>query len=257
MLDKLKNSPLPAVLWQGNNGFILYDGRRMIATDLDLTLGERICPPTVDPDELADSLDLLLITHGHEDHFSTVTVKKLLEKPRCRFVIPESCREKAMAIEGLEARTVFAKPGDVLEISGIRVECLRALHGHIGGTVYSGASMLDCGYRFFFGERWFYQPGDTVLLEEHLDLKADVLFVSPTEHNMGVENAVRFIRMIHPGMVIFQHHSTYHENAENRFWTHGYVTEVLNALSEEERKRCVVPEQSGVIVLGNRESEMV
>jgi len=45
-----------------------------------------------------------------------------------------------------------------------------------------------------------------------------------------------------------QHHSTYHENAENRFWTHGYVTEVLEALSAEERKRCVVPEQNRVIV---------
>jgi len=248
MLEQLQKSAVPAALWQGNNGFILYDGKRMIATDLDLTLSERIFPPTVNLDELAQKLDLLLITHGHEDHFSAATVKHLLRGTRCRFVIPESCREKALAIEGLAPRAVFAKPGDVLEVSGVRVECIRALHGHIGGTVYSGASMLDCGYRFFFGGQWFYQPGDTVLLEEHLDMRADVLFVSPTEHNMGVENAVRLIRMIQPETVILQHHSTYHENAENRFWTHGYVTEVLEALSAEERKRCVVPEQNRVIV---------
>jgi len=66
---------------------------------------------------------------------------------------------------------------------------------------------------------------------------------------------VRLIRMIQPETVILQHHSTYHENAENRFWTHGYVTEVLEALSAEERKRCVVPEQNSLIALGSRKTK--
>ena len=250
MLQLLKNARQTSALWQGNNGFILWNGRHMIATDLDLTLSERIQPPSVDVDELAQELDLLMITHGHEDHFSTATVKRLLEKPRCRFVIPESCREKVMGIDGLAQRTVFASPGNVLDINGMQIQCIRAVHGHIGGSIYSGASMLDCGYRFFFDGRWFYQPGDTVLLEEHLDMHdTDVLFVSPTEHNMGVENAVRFIRLLQPERVILQHHSTYHENSSNIFWTHGYVEEVLDALSPEERIHCTVPDQNSVIAL--------
>jgi len=250
LLGTLQNSPLPALLWQGNDGLILFDGSRMIATDLDLTLGERILPPTVDMDKLAEKLDLLMITHGHEDHFSTATVRKLLEKGNCRFVIPESCREKAQGIDGLEARAIFARPGNTLQIDGLCVECLRAVHGHIGGSVYSGASMLDCGYRFFFGGLWFYQPGDTVLLEEHFDMpRVDVLFVSPTEHNMGIDNAVRFIRMVKPRKAIFQHHSTYHESQDNLFWTHGYVQEVLEALTPEERRMCIVPDQKTIISL--------
>lgn len=249
MLEQLQKSPVPAALWQGNNGFILFDSQRMIATDLDLMLGERIQQPTVDLNELAERLELLMITHGHEDHFSTETVKHLLRGTRCRFLIPESCREKALAMEGLAQRAVFVKPGDVLDENGIRVECIRALHGHIGGTVYSGASMLDCGYRFFFGGQWFYQPGDTVLLEEHLNMQADVLFVSPTEHNMGADNAVRLIRMIDPETVIFQHHSTYHESEENHFWTHGYIPETLALLTPEEKAKCVIPDQQTVIWL--------
>ncbi|MBR5546985.1 MAG: MBL fold metallo-hydrolase [Clostridia bacterium] len=250
MLKTLQNGPFPAMLWQGNDGFILSDGQRMIATDLDLTLNERLLPPTVALDELAQTLDWLMITHGHEDHFSTATVRHLLKGNRCRFIIPESCREKAAAIPGLKARTVFVRPGDRPAPDGIPLECLRAVHGHIGGTVYSGASMLDCGYRFTFGGLNFYQPGDTVLLEEHLEMHGvDVLFISPTEHNLGVENAVRLIRMLTPKKIILQHHSTYREQPDNLFWAHGYVPELLAALNDEERVCCMVPDQNTVIQL--------
>ena len=250
MLNALRNGPFPALLWQGNDGFILWDGQRMIATDLDLTLEERLHPAGVQLDELAAQLDLLLITHGHEDHFSAETVRGLLKGSRCRFIIPESCREKAMGIAGLEERAIFSKPGDRLDWNGIAIQCIRAVHGHIGGTVYSGASMLDCGYRFAFGGLTFYQPGDTLLLEEHLDMQGvDVLFVSPTEHNLGVENALRLIRMIKPKKVVLQHHSTYREHAENRFWAHGYVQELLDAMLPEERAACIVPDQNTIIFL--------
>lgn len=245
MLSALKNTQPPAMLWQGNNGFILWNGQRMIATDLDLTLSERLQPPEVDMDELAQNLDWLMITHGHGDHFNEGTVKKLLAHSRCRFLIPESCRAQAMAIPGLMERTTLCRPGEEWNLDGMQVRCIRAVHGHIGGSVYSGASMLDCGYLFRFGGLRFYQPGDTLLLEEHFDIRdVDVLFVSPTEHNMGVENAVKFIRMIRPERVVFQHHSTYRESPENRFWTHGYVDEVLSALTMEERKRCIIPTQT-------------
>lgn len=250
MLKALRNSPSPAMLWQGNDGFLLFDGQRMIATDLDLTLGERILPPTVDLTELASQLDYLLITHGHEDHFSTETVQHLLKGSRCRFIIPESCREKALVISGLAERTVFVRPGDEIQLDGMPVACIRAVHGHIGGTVYSGASMLDCGYRFTFGGLNFYQPGDTLLLEEHLDMcGVDILFVSPTEHNLGVDNALRLIRMLRPQKIILQHHSTYHEHADNLFWAHGYVQELMNAMTAEERAMCIVPDQNSIIQL--------
>ena len=250
MLSKLKNGLFPAVLWQGNDGFIFSDGKKTIATDLDLTLGERINPPTVDMEALASSLDWLLITHEHEDHFSTATVKELLKGNKTRFVIPKSCEEKARGIEGLAERSIFAKPGDSLDLDGTPVSCYRAIHGHIGGSVYSGASTLDCGYRFTFGGLTFYQPGDTLLLEEHFEMKdIDVLFVSPTEHNMGVENAVKFIRMVQPKHVIIQHHSTYFEHPDNLFWAHGFVNELLGALTEEERACCIVPDQNRIIYL--------
>ena len=250
MLKQLLNAAGPAALWQGNDGFLLWDGNRLVATDLDFTLAERLWPPTVRLEELAQQLDWLFITHEHEDHFSTATVQNLLQHNRCRFVIPESCRKKAMSIEGLAERAVFCKPGDHLALDGLTVDCVRAVHGHIGGTVYSGASMQDCGYQCTFGGLRFYQPGDTILLEEHLSMQSpDVLFVSPTEHNMGVENALRFVRWLRPKKIILQHHSTYTEDEPNYFWSHGYVEELLSAMNEEERSRCVVPDSRILISL--------
>ena len=139
MLSALKRSPAPAMLWQGNNGFILWDGRQMIATDLDLTLAERLQSPLVDMDELAHNLDWLLITHGHGDHLNQETVKRLLAQDRCRFVIPQSCETQVESIPGLRDRTTLCRPGDRLDLDGTPAACFRAVHGHIGGSVYSGA----------------------------------------------------------------------------------------------------------------------
>lgn len=246
----MKRANAPAVWWQGNDGFLFSDGNRLIATDLDLFNPERKWAPTVDLEELCEALDWLFITHGHEDHYNTATVEYLLKNGRCRFAIPQSCVEKAFATEGLAERSLFVSPHDSFQADGISVSCIRAVHGHIGGTVYSGASMLDCGYRFHLGGLCFYQPGDTLLLEEHQSMHdIDVLFLSPTEHNTWIEGSKALIRMIQPRYVILQHHSTYGEHSDNLFWSHGYVEELLAALTEEERARCIVPDPMRMIVL--------
>lgn len=248
LLQTLTAQKRPAALWQGNDGFLLTDGERLIATDLDLFNTERLVPPTVDPAELCQKLDWLFITHGHEDHFNTATVRYLLEHGHCRFMIPQSCIEKAFETDGLAERALFVSPGDAFDADGIPVSCIRAVHGHIGGTVYSGASMLDCGYRFTLSGIRFYQPGDTLLLEEHQSMQdVDVLFLSPTEHNTWIESSKTLIRSLCPRHTVLQHHSTYREHSGNLFWAHGYVNELLAALTEEERTRCIVPDQNTVI----------
>lgn len=248
-LSEWKKGGRPAVLWQGNDGFLVSDGDHTIATDLDLFNPERKAPPTVDLDELCGTLDWLLITHGHEDHFNAATVAHLVKHSRCRFAIPQSCIGKAFEIKGLSERARFVAPGDSFGADGVPVSCVRAVHGHIGGCVYSGASMLDCGYRFSIGGLRFYQPGDTLLLEEHMEMQGvDVLFLSPTEHNTWIENSVKLIHFLKPSYVILQHHSTYsEEDPRNYFWAHGYTGELLAALEEEERARCIIPDQNSGI----------
>lgn len=245
-LEELLSAPTGLhLLWQGNDSWLLWDGAHLLATDLDLYNPERIAPPTVSLPLLAERLDALFLTHGHEDHFNSETCRMLAREGHCVFVVPKSCEEKAAACfaEGLPPeRLRIVQPGMRFALAGAEVCCVRAVHGHTGGAVYSGASLLDCGYRFSFGGAEIYQPGDTLPLEEHGEMgPVDVLFVSPTEHNTCVEGSARLIALLRPGLILPQHFGTYAEQPENLFWTHGYVEELAAALTGEQRGRFLVP----------------
>lgn len=247
--------------WLGNDGWLFAHDGHLIATDLDFFSAELILPPFTELEELAQALDYLLVTHAHGDHYNVETIRYLLGRGRCTIILPESCRSVAHE-HGLDPeRIIFTKSGfaelDLLQnplpvvrtggmVSGLptwlNIEAIRALHGHIGGSVYTGASVGDCGYIIGMGGKRIVQPGDSVLLEEHLSLHdIDLLLVSPTEHNMGIEKARYLIEAIRPGRVFAQHFNTYRESPENAFWTHGYQQELLNALSQEMRTRYAIP----------------
>ena len=84
-----------------------------------------------------------------------------------------------------------------------------------------------------FGGVTFLQPGDSVLLEDHLFLKhVDVLFFSPTEHNMHVDPSVILINELEPEFILPQHRDTYRVTPQNRYWTSGYPSEVKLRLSK-------------------------
>ncbi|MFN2154198.1 MAG: hypothetical protein ACK2UX_03090, partial [Anaerolineae bacterium] len=82
------------------------------------------------------------------------------------------------------------------------------------------------------------QPGDTVLLHDHLELtNVDVLFVSPTEHNMGVARAAILINALEPAHIFPQHWGTYVETDANRYWTKGYPDELVAVLPRPMQER--------------------
>jgi eukaryotic-like serine/threonine-protein kinase len=70
------------------------------------------------------------------------------------------------------------------------------------------------------------------------DRLVDILFVSPTVHNMHVDRSAILINTLQPGLVIPQHFGTYREDDENRFWTKGCPDELRLALSTDLQRRC-------------------
>jgi len=231
-----------AVLWTGNDGWLLSDGKSLLAMDLDFYLDERIAAPPFTIVDLAPHLDLLMISHEHDDHFNAKTVTELVNRSDCRFMLPISCLEKADQIGIPEVRRLTMQPGQSRMHLDIEFFAIRALHGHIGQSVYEGANPGDCGYRFKLAGHVIYQPGDTVLLQEHLEMPmVDILFVSPTDHNTHIEQSCRMIEAMQPSWIFAQHFGTYRTEERNTFWTRGYATELKERLPEAMRDRFIIP----------------
>jgi hypothetical protein len=77
-----------------------------------------------------------------------------------------------------------------------------------------------------------------VLTEQHLGLKnIDVMFVSPTVHNMYVDRSMILINKLQPAYIFPQHFGTYQQTDDNAFWTRGYPDELKLRLSSDLQKR--------------------
>ena len=136
------------------------------------------------------------------------------------------------------------EPGKPFEIKGVRVEPIHAIHGNQEFTVltrepdFIESIRQNCGYVLNIGGKRFLHPGDSVLTEEHLGLKnIDVLFVSPTVHNMHVDRSMILINRLQPEYIFPQHFGTYIQTDANAFWTRGYPDELKERLSGELQKR--------------------
>lgn len=228
------------VWWAGHNSWIIKSGDVVITTDLYLENSLRLAPSPISPEEIASIIDVSFVTHAHGDHFNEYTSRILLERSSCIFVMPESCLPVARKLEIPDNRIVVAKPRASFGVKGVNVSAIRAIHGNANFAIYYDANLQDCGYVFTIGGKTFLQPGDSYLLEDHLFLKdIDVLFFSPTEHNMYIDRSVILINTLDPAYIFPQHHGTisYDEKNNYRFWAKGYPEEVRLRLSTALKER--------------------
>ena len=224
--------------WAGHSGWIIKSNDLVISTDILLDYDKRIKKPPISKNELAQILDISFVTHSHKDHFARSVSKVLIEESDCIFVIPESCLEVAKELKIPPERIKIAIPRKKFSISGINVTPIRAIHGNADFAVYYKANLKDCGYLIDIDGKRFLQPGDSFLLEDHLFLNnIDVLFFSPTEHNMHIKNSLTLINRLEPKYILPQHHSTVEVNLKTFFWAKGYQNEIKQKLSEKLKKR--------------------
>lgn len=236
--------------WAGHNGWIIKSGDLVISTDILLDYDKRIEPSPISAEELAQLLDISFVTHGHKDHFNRSTSQILAKQSDCIFVIPQSCAAIADELGIPKDRVRIAKPRMPFEIRGIKVQPLRAIHGNANFAIYYEANLDDCGYVIEIGGKRFLQPGDSHLLEDHLFLEnIDVLFFSPTEHNMYIDPSVILINRLQPKYIFPQHHSTVIVNESTRFWAKGYPDEVKLRLAPSLQDRYYIIKQGDKVII--------
>jgi L-ascorbate metabolism protein UlaG (beta-lactamase superfamily) len=233
-----------AVWWMGNAGWLIKSDRLLIGIDLDLESEEKVQPPPLSAGQLAAELDVAFVTHHHGDHCNAPTLEALARQARSTFVLPRKCVKEIAGLRIPGERIIVPEPGRPFDIKGIRVEPVHAVHGNQEFTVltrepdFVESIASNCGYVLTIGGKRFFHPGDSVLTEEHVGLKnIDVLFVSPTVHNMHTDRSMILINRLEPAFIFPQHFGTYRETDENLFWTRGYPDELKQRLSQELQRR--------------------
>ena len=227
-----------AVWWTGHNGWLIKSGDCLMGIDLCLEQSDRLVPSPVSAVELAEELDIAFITHEHGDHFEPETARILADQSDCLFVLPKNCLSLAREFGIPDHRIRVAVPRAPFTLRDVEILPLRAIHGNPRFAIFADANLEDCGYLIRTQGISLLQPGDTVLLEDHLFLgHVDVLFVSPTEHNMHIDRSVILINALEPDYIFPQHRETFRVTPENRYWTTAYTYEVRNLLSKPLQQR--------------------
>lgn len=245
-----------AIWWVGNAGWLIKSDDLLIGIDLDLSTEEKSVPPPITAQELAEELDAAFATHHHGDHCNVPTLRTLAQGSRCTFVLPQPCLKEVAELHIPNERLVVPEPLHPFDLKGIHVEPVHAIHGNQEFTVLTReADFVDsiahnCGYVLNIRGKRFFHPGDSVLTEEQLGLKnIDVLFVSPTVHDMYLDRSMILINRLEPAYIFPQHFGTYAQTDENAFWTRGYPDELKLRLSQTLQKRYHKPKLGEMFVI--------
>ena len=190
---------IDALEWLGHSGF------RLRAHGGD---GGRAATIYIDPYRVADGTpaDLILITHGHYDHFSPRDVERLAHT-RTWLVAPAAVAER------LGGRVMSISPGETIEPEGMRGVEVRAVAAYntskrdADGRLFHPPDAGWVGYELnVWGER-LYHAGDTDVIPE-MDSVAGcdvaLLPVSGT-YVMTAAEAAEAARRIAPSIVVPMH----------------------------------------------------
>lgn len=184
---------LDALRWLGHSGFRIEAGGATIY---------------IDPYRVADGpkADLILITHGHYDHFSPLAIERL-SHDRTWVVAPSPVAER------LGGRVVSIAPGEALEDEvpgGVGVAAVAAYNTSkrdASGNAFHPREAGWVGYELGVGGERLYHSGDTDVIPE-MDTVAGVdvaLLPVSGVYVMTAAEAVEAARRIQPRVAVPMH----------------------------------------------------
>ncbi|MEA2375514.1 MAG: hypothetical protein QOD53_1977 [Thermoleophilaceae bacterium] len=182
-----------AVEWLGHSGFRIRAGRATIYIDPYRTEG-------------GPEADLILITHGHYDHFSPQDVERLTGE-RTTVLAP------APVAERLSGRVRSIAPGETIEPDGLRGVDVRAVAAYNtskrdpAGNPFHPREAGGVGYEVRVGGERLYHSGDTDVIPE-MDEVAGVdvaLLAVSGVYVMTAGEAAEAARRIQPGVAVPMH----------------------------------------------------
>lgn len=156
----------------------------------------------LDPFELPEGLpraDLILITHGHQDHLSPEDILKVLG-PGTRVVTVEAA-ESLLPEE--VSKVVVVKPGESVQVEGIGIEAIPAYNKN---KDFHPRERGDAGYVIHLKERTVYHAGDTDFIDEMKNVETDIaLLPAGGTYTMDAGEAARAANTIKPKVAVPMH----------------------------------------------------
>lgn len=169
------------ITWLGHAGFMLEGVKRVYIDPYQIKTG---LPPA----------DIVLVTHSHFDHFSQNDIKRILGDSTV-IVAPSDCK--------MSGNVRNVKPGDTIEIGGVRIEAVPAYN--IGKRFHPKESGW-VGYVVEMDGVRVYHAGDTDLIPEMKSINADVaLLPIGGTYTMNVSEAIEAAKTIKPKFAIPMH----------------------------------------------------
>ncbi len=181
------------ITWLGHDAF-RFEGEKVLYTDPFMLEGG---PGTM-------IADIILITHEHYDHCSPEDILKVADEDTVIVATPD-CAARIKEDAGVKPENLrFVKPGDTLEVGGVRIEAVRAYNTN---KKFHPKDNNWVGFVFTIGGKRIYHAGDTDRIPEMKEIKSDIalLPVSGT-YVMTALEAVQAALDIKPGLAIPMHY---------------------------------------------------
>lgn len=238
------NKPIEglSLWWLGNAGFVVRYGEILMFIDpaIELKSGEDQTLSEIGLrllDELplrateVETADVIMLTHHHGDHAAPKTLA-VLKDLNPLIICPSICMPVLEKVGVPRERVREVVYGEKIAYKEVSVEPLRALHGRQHGAV-SPKMELGAGYVIRVGGHSIFHPGDTVLMEEHYELKdIEILLLPICRHSRTLTVLPEILA---PKYIIPMHYGTYEVTEDNRFWTYGDPEEIRSKIRYSER----------------------
>jgi L-ascorbate 6-phosphate lactonase len=188
-IETLRELPLPdrgdGLSWLGQAGFVVRTTAATVLIDPFLSPWDGRLYESALPPARAEGVDLVLCTHEHVDHFDATSAPAVAAaSPGAVFVVPAPIVDMVTEAGVAADRVVGVQPGDDLELAGVRIRPVPAMHGVSMEDAYGFGEELSGGLTRFLGfvvdaaGVRLYHAGDTIHFEgmESLlrDLEIDV-----------------------------------------------------------------------------------
>lgn len=210
------------ITWLGHGSFLFTSAKgRKILLDPWIKTNPK-CPVAFRKDGIFGSVDMILWTHGHVDHFMLPDAKSLINEYKPKVVAPWelSFFIKAQIPEADCQTFVLGNKGATADFDGIKITMTEAFHS--AGAQLTGFEGVNkfvgeaAGYIIEF-ENGFkvYHSGDTSLMSDMKHVIGDYykpdLVILPIGgvFTMGPKEAAFAVKLINPGYAIPEHFGTF------------------------------------------------